>query len=547
MRNLLAYFLSAVMISLLILPVEPASSRGSSSSSSSSSGRSSGSSSTSSYSSGKSSGSSSTSSYSSGRSSGSSSTGSYSSSRSSYSSGKSSGSTSKSSSSTIKSAKPSSGFKSSKPVKIKKHDDDDDDDENVEEETSQEEETNEEAAAEEERIKRDEILLQIDGGIGPYHLRSNQFYQTTVWGESTHDGSLYFTVHNNGQIEEVDESEINGATVFNIPYNFDPTPFEKEFYLHSLPTDQIYVTSFQYQDIYLFLRSDGTIQWLPQYEALEKNLPIIEAKEVLLSEQILDRHSNEMALHNFPKNKVYRKNINRIPRYFLFNNEENIQLVGKKELKNYEVLEYDQMIDPTSPDLLGEIEEKIQDSGVPTGYIYQMTVNNAPRHFIYYGSRSVGFVKNLSSVKENYKVRDFEQVVQKMREEKQAEEKRRSIWKLYLITAGTIMLGIFPLAYWFMNRKRKKKKQPPNRIMTKNTKSTRKKKNVEPVKPVKSVKPERTPIQQSLPKKKEIRVEEKKKYNGGLFQQFEAANKKEQPKSSGSGLFDQFNSSNRKQ
>lgn len=313
MRNLLAYFLSAVMISLVILPVEPASSRGSSSSSSSSSGRSSGSSSTSSCSSGKSSGSSSTG----------------------------SSSSSKSSSSTIKSAKPSSGFKSSKPVKIKKHDDDDE--ENVEEETSQEEETSEEAAAEEERIKRDEILLQIDRGIGPHHLRSNQFYHTTIWGESTHDGSLY-------------------------------------------------------------------------------------------SEQTLDMHSNEMALHNFPKNKVYRKNINRIPRYFLFKNEENIQLVGKNESKNYEVLKYDQMIDPNSPDLLNEIEEKIQDSGVPTGYIYQITVNNAPRHFIYDGSRSVGFVKNLSSVEEGYKVRDFEQVVQKMREEKQAEEKRQSIWKLYLIT-----------------------------------------------------------------------------------------------------------------
>ncbi|MGK5653664.1 hypothetical protein [Brevibacillus formosus] len=541
---MLAYFLSAVMISLVILPVEPASSRGSSSSSSSSSGRSSGSSSTSSYSSGKSSGSSSTSSYSSGRSSGSSSTGSSSSTKSSssYSSGKSSGSTSKSSSSTIKNSKPSSGFQSSKPVKIKKHDDDDDDEEQFEEEeASHEEETSEEAAAEEERIKRDEILLQIDRGIGPYHLRSNQFYQTTIWGESTHDGSLYFTVHNNGQIEEVDESEINGSTVFNIPYNFDPTPFEKEFYLHNLPTDQIYVTSFQYQDIYLFLRSDGTIQWLPKYEALETNLPIIEAEEVLLSDQTLDMHSNEMTLHHFPKNKVYRKNINKIPRYFLFNNEENIQLVGKNESKNYEVLEYDQMIDPNTPDLLNEIEEKIQNSGVPTGYIYQMTVNNAPRHFIYNGSRSVGFVKNLSSVEEGYMVRDFEQVVQKMREEKQAEKKRQSIWKLYLITAGTIMLGIFPLSYWYMTRKRKKKKQPPNKIITKNTKSTRKKKNVEPVKP------ERTPIQQPSPKKREIRVEEKKKYDGGLFQQFEAANKKEQPKSSGSGLFDQFNSSNRNQ
>lgn len=523
MRKLLAYLLSVVMISLVILPVEPASSRGSSSSSSSSSGRSSGSSSTSSYSSGKSSGSSSTSSYSSGRSS--------------YSSGKSSGSSSKSSSSTIKSAKPSSGFKSSKPVKIKKHDDDDDDEENVEEEASQEEETTEEAVAEEERIKRNELLIQIDGGIGPYHLQPNQFYHTTIWGDPTYNGSLYFTVHNNGQLEEVDETELGGATVFNIPYNFDPTPFEKEYYLHSLPTNQIYLTSFQYQDIYLFLRSDGTIQWLPKYEALEKNLPIIDAEEVLLSEQTLEMHSNEMALHNFPKNKVYRKNINRIPRYFLFNNEENVQLVGKNESKNYEVLEYDQMIDPTSPDLLGEIKEKIHDSGVPTGYIYQMTVNNAPRNFIYYGSGSVGFVKNLSSVKENYKVRDFEQVVQKMREEKKEEEKRQSIWKLYLITAGTIMLGIFPLSYWFMNRKRKKKKQAPNEIITKNTKSTRKKKNVVPVKP------ERTPIQQPLPKKKEIRVEEKKKYDGGLFQQFEAANKKEQPKSSGSGLFDQFNSS----
>ncbi|MFC8688306.1 hypothetical protein [Brevibacillus porteri] len=506
---MLAYFLSAVMISLVILPVEPASSRGSSSSSSSSSGKSSGSSSTGSYSSG----------------------------RSSYSSGKSSGSTSKSSSSTIKSAKPSSSFKSSKPVKIKKHDDDDDDEENVEEDSSQEEEMSEEAAAEEERIKRSELLIQIDSGIGPYHLQPNQYYQTTIWGDPTHNGPLYFTVHNNGQLEEVDESEINGATVFNIPYNFDPTPFEKEFYLNSLPTDQIYVASFQYQDIYLFLDPDGIIHWLPKYEALEKNLPIIEAEEVLLSEQTLEMHSNQMALHNFPKNKVYRKNINRIPRYLLFNNEENVQLVGKKESKNYEVLEYDQMIDQTSPDLMGEIKEKIQDSGVPTGYIYQMTVNNAPRHFIYSGSRSVGFVKNLSSVQEDYKVRDFEQVVQKMREKKQAEEKRQSIWKLYLITAGTIMFGIFPLSYWYMTRKRKKKKQPPNKIITKNTKSTRKKKNVEPVKPVK---PERTPIQQPLPKKKEIRVEEKKKYDGGLFQQFEAANKKEQPKSSGSGLFDQF-------
>lgn len=65
-----------------------------------------------------------------------------------------------------------------------------------------------------------------------------------------------------------------------------------------------------------------------------------------------------------------------------------------------------------------------------------MTVNNAPRHFIYYGSRSVGFVKNLSSVEGGYKVRDFEQVVQKMRKEKHEEEKRQSIWKLYLITAG---------------------------------------------------------------------------------------------------------------
>lgn len=536
MRNLLAYFLSAVMISLVILPVEPASSRGSSSSSSSSSGRSSGSSSTSSYSSGKSSGSSSTSSYSSGRSSGSSSTGSYSSGRSSYSSGKSSGSTSKSSSSSIKSAKPSSGFKSTKPVKIKKHDDDDE--ENVEEDSSQEEETSEEATAEEERIKRGELLIQIDSGIGPYHLQPNHFYHTTIWGDPTHNGSLYFTVHNNGQLEEVDESEINGATVFNIPYNFDPTPFEKEYYLHSLPTDQIYVASFQYQDIYLFLDPDGIIHWLPKYEALEKNLPIIEAKEVLLSEQTLEMHSNEMSLHNFPKNKVYRKSINKIPRYFLFNNEENIQLVGKKESKNYEVLEYDQMIDPTSPDLMGEINEKIQDSGVPTGYIYQMTVNNAPRYFIYSGSRSVGFVKDLSSVKENYQVRDFEQVVQKMREEKKEEEKRKSIWTLYFITAGTIMLGIFPLSYWFMSRKRKKKKQPPNKIITKNTKSTRKKKNV---------KPERTPIQQSPPKKREIRVEEKKKYGGGLFQQFEAVDKKEQPKSSGSGLFDQYNSSNSNQ
>ncbi|MCM3145535.1 hypothetical protein [Brevibacillus sp. MER 51] len=545
MRNLLAYFLSAVMISLVILPVEPASSRGSSSSSSSSSGRSSGSSSTSSYSSGKSSGSSSTSSYSSGRSSGSSSTGSSSSSKSSYSSGKSSGSTSKGSSSTIKRAKPSSGFQSSKPVKIKKHDDDDDDEEQFEEEEAgQGEETSEEVAAEEERIKRDEILIQIDGGIGPYHLRPNQFYQTTIWGESTHDGSLYFTVHNNGQIEEVDESEINGSTVFNIPYNFDPTPFEKEFYLHNLPTDQIYVTSFQYQDIYLFLRSDGTIQWLPKYEAIETNLPIIEAEEVLLSEQTLEKHSNEMALHHFPKNKVYRKNINKIPRYFLFNNEENVQLIGKKESKNYEVLEYDQMIDPTSADLLDEIEEKIQNSGVPTGYIYQLTVNNVPRNFIYDGSRSVGFVKDLSSVKEDYKVRDFEQVVQKIRKEKQEEEKRQSIWKLYLITAGAIMLGIFPLSYWYMTRKRKKKKQTPNKIITKNTNHTRKKKNVEPVKPVK---PERTPIQQPLPKKKEIRIEEKKKNDGGLFQQFEAANKKEQPRSSGSGLFNQFNSSNRNQ
>ncbi|CAI8745390.1 Membrane protein insertase YidC [Brevibacillus sp. IT-7CA2] len=404
----------------------------------------------------------------------------------------------------------------------------------MEEDSSQEEETSEEAAAEEERIKRSELLIQIDSGIGPYHLQPNQYYQTTIWGDPTHNGPLYFTVHNNGQIEEVDESEINGATVFNIPYNFDPTPFEKEFYLHSLPTNQIYVASFQYQDIYMFLDPDGIIYWLPKYEALEKNLPIIEAKEVLLSEQTLKMHSNEMALHNFPKNKVYRKNINRIPRYFLFNNEENVQLVGKKELKNYEVLEYDQMIDPTSSDLMGEIEEKIQDSGVPTGYIYQMTVNNAPRHFIYYGSRSVGFVKNLSSVEEGYKVRDFEQVVQKMRKEKQEEKKRQSIWKLYLITAGAIMLGIFPLSYWYMTRKRKKKKQPPNKIITKNTKSTRKKKNVEPVKP------ERTPIQQPLPKKKEIRVEEKKKYDGGLFQQFEAANKKEQSKSSGSGLFDQF-------
>lgn len=541
MRNLLAYFLSAVMISLVILPVEPASSRGSSSSSSSSSGRSSGSSSTSSYSSGKSSGSSGTSSYSSGRSSGSSSTGSYSSGRSSYSSGKSSGSASKSSSSSIKSAKPSSGFKSSKPVKIKKKADDDDDDEeeNVEEETSQEEETSEEAAAEEERIKRSELLIQIDSGTGPYHLQPNQYYQSTIWGDPTHNGPLYFTVHNNGQLEEVDESEINGATVFNIPYNFDPTPFEKEFYLNSLPTDQIYVASFQYQDIYMFLDPDGIIHWLPKYEALEKNLPIIEAEEVLLSEQTLEMYSNEMALHNFPKNKVYRKSINRIPRYFLFNNEENVQLVGKKELKNYEVLEYDQMIDPTSPDLMGEIKEKIQDSGVPTGYIYQMTVNNALRNFIYYGRGSVGFVKNLSSVKENYMVRDFEQAVQKMREEKKEEEKRQSIWKLYLITAGTIMLGILPLWYWYMNRRKKKKNQPPNKIMKKNTNHTGKKKNVVPVKP------ERTPIQQPLPKKKEIRVEEKKKHDGGLFQQFEAVNKKEQPKSSGSGLFDQFNSSNR--
>ncbi|MGF9908107.1 hypothetical protein [Brevibacillus porteri] len=543
MRKLLAYFLSAVMISLVILPVEPASSRGSSSSSSSSSGRSSGSSSTSSYSSGKSSGSSSTSSYSSGRSSGSSSTGSSSSSKSSssYSSGKSSGSTSKSSSSSIKSAKPSSGFKSSKPVKIKKHDDDDDDEEQFEEEeTSQEEELSEEAAAEEERIKRAELLIQIDSGIGPYHLQPNQYYHTTIWGDPTHNGSLYFTVHNNGQLEEVDGSELNGATVFNIPYNFDPTPFEKEFYLHSLPTNQIYVTPFQDLETYLFLRPDGTIQWLPQYEALEKNLPIIEAEEVLLSERTLEMHSNEMALHNFPKNKVYRKNINKIPRYFLFNNEENVQLVGKNESKNYEVLEYDQMIDPNSSDLLNEIEEKIQDSGVPTGYIYKVTVNNTPRYFIYSGSRSVGFVKDLSSVQEDYRVRDFEQVVQKIRKDKKEEEKRQSIWKLYLITAGTIMLGIFPLSYWFMNRKRKKKKQPPNKIITKNTKSTRKKKNVEPVKPIK---PERTPIQQPLPKKKEIRVEEKKKDDGGLFQQFEAANKKEQPKSSGSGLFDQFNSS----
>ncbi|PSJ66178.1 hypothetical protein C7J99_27215 [Brevibacillus brevis] len=418
---------------------------------------------------------------------------------------------------------------------MKKHDDDDDDEEQFEEEeASQEEETSEEAAAEEERIKRNELLIQIDSGIGPYHLQPNQFYHTTIWGDPTHNGSLYFTVHDNGQLEEVDESEINGATVFNIPYNFDPTPFEKQFYLHSLPTNQIYLTSFQYMQIYLFLRPDGTIQWLPQYEAFEKNLPIIEAEEVLLSEQTLEVHSNEMALHNFPKNKVYRKNINRIPRYFLFNNEENVQLVGKKELKNYEVLEYDQMIEPTSSDLMGEIKEKIQDSGVPTGYIYQMTVNNAPRYFNYNGSGSVGFVKNLSSVQANYKVRDFEQVVQKMREEKQEEEKRQSIWKLYLITAGAIMLGIFPLSYWFMNRKRKKKKQPPNKIITK---STRKKKNVKPVKP------ERTPIQQPLPKKKEIRVEEKKKYDGGLFQQFEAANKKEQPKSAGSGLFDQFNSS----
>ncbi|WP_409176500.1 hypothetical protein [Brevibacillus fortis] len=524
MRKLLAYFLSAVMISLVILPIEPASSRGSSSSSSSSSGRSSGSSSTSSYSSGKSSGSSSTSSYSSGRRSGSSRTG--------------SSSSSKSSSSTIKSSKPSSGFKSSKPVKIKKHDDDDDDEENVEEDSSQEEETSEEAAAEEERIKRSELLIQIDSGIGPYHLQPNQYYQTTIWGDPTHNGSLYFTVHNNGQLEEVDESEINGATVFNIPYNFDPTPFEKEFYLHSLPTNQIYVAPFQYQDIYMFLDPDGIIQWLPKYEALEKNLPIIEAEEVLLSEQTLEMHSNEMALYNFPKNKVYRKNINKIPRYFLFNNEENVQLVGKKESKNYEVLEYDQMIDPTSPDLLNEIKEKIQDSGVPTGYIYQMTVNNTPRNFIYYGSGSVGFVKNLSSVKEKYKVRDFEQVVQKMREEKKEEEKRQSIWKLYLITAGSIMLGIFPLSYWYMTRKRKKKKQPPSKIMKKNTNHTVKKKNV---------KPERTPIQQPLPKKREIRVEEKKKYDGGLFQQLEAANKKEQPKSSGSALFDQFNSSNKKQ
>ncbi|MFA4137020.1 MULTISPECIES: hypothetical protein [unclassified Brevibacillus] len=483
MRNLLAYFLSAVMISLVILPVEPASSRGSSSSSSSSSGRSSGSSSSSSYSSGKSSGSSSSSSYSSGKSSGSSSTGSYSSgrssgssstgssssSKSSYSSGKSSGSTSKSSSSSIKNAKPSSGFKTSKPVKIKKHDDDDDDEEQFEEEeASQEEETSEEAAAEEERIKRSELLIEIDGGIGPYHLQPNQYYQTTIWGDPTHNGPLYFTVHNNGQLEEIDESEINGATVFNIPYNFDPTPFEKEFYLNSLPTNQIYVASFQYQDIYMFLDPDGIIHWLPKYEALEKNLPIIEAEEVLLSEQTLEMHSNEMALHNFPKNKVYRKNINKIPRYFLFNNEENIQLVGKKELKSYEVLEYDQMIDPTSADLLGEIEEKIQNSGVPTGYIYQLTVNNTPRNFIYDRSRSVGFVKDLSSVKEDYKVRDFEQVVQKIRKEKQEDEKRQSIWKLYLITAGAIMLGIFPLSYWYMTRKRKKKK-PPNNVIKKNT------------------------------------------------------------------------------
>ncbi|WJQ81682.1 hypothetical protein [Brevibacillus brevis] len=339
----------------------------------------------------------------------------------------------------------------------------------MEEDSSQEEETSEEAAAEEERIKRSELLIEIDGGIGPYHLQPNQYYQTTIWGDPTHNGPLYFTVHNNGQLEEVDESEINGATVFNIPYHFDPTPFEKEFYLNSLPTDQIYVASFQYQDIYMFLDPDGLIQWLPKYEALEKNLPIIEAEEVLLSEQTLEMYSNQMALHNFPKNKVYRKNINRIPRYFLFNNEENVQLVGKKELKSYEVLEYDQMIDPTSPDLLNEIEEKIQDSGVPTGYIYQMTVNNAPRHFIYYGSRSVGFVKNLSSVEEGYKVRDFEQVVQKMRKEKQEEEKRQSIWKLYLITAGAIMLGIFPLSYWYMTRKRKKKKQPPNNVIKKNT------------------------------------------------------------------------------
>lgn len=302
-----------------------------------------------------------------------------------------------------------------------------------------------EPAETEESVSRKERLALVKEYVRKYNLRPNQLYRTAL------NGELYFTIYNDKTYESIhqniaDELLENGIPVFDVPYKFDPKEYETLLALHNIPTNQIYKLH-DGVTLFLFLHPNGKVEWLPEYEAVTKKIPITWLPYILVNDSDLKPYSEIMAIQNFPKNTVYRVNIGSLPRYVHFDNDENVNLISKNQIGTLDVKNYDQM--PINENILDEVKHTLKSSGVPTDKIYQIMINNHPQHFNYALYDTVYYVrkKNL----ENKTIVDFEEAVKELEEKRREEERSATTMKW----AGIgVVTGI--ILYFIWRRKNKR-------------------------------------------------------------------------------------------
>lgn len=296
------------------------------------------------------------------------------------------------------------------------------------------------------------IFAIVQNDVRQFKLIPNQIYRTWWSGEYR-----YFLLRQSGIVEEVNGSLLNEFPWVDIPLDITRTQesLKSKFYLHNLQTNQVYVThEIQNLELYFFLQTNGTILWLPKYEAARKNTPIREAEAAFLSEYLLEAYRKEMALNHFPTNKVYRKTLGPNSWFLLFDDSESIKLIGKNEVSHYDVVEYDQLIVPKK--LLDESAKKIIASAVPTGQVYRLTVNNIPRLFLFRDDKTVELIGTMDSSK--YPVFDWEKAVLLAQEEKQKaleRKKHENFEKAWALSAlFIVLLGIGAAWHWYRKIRR---------------------------------------------------------------------------------------------
>jgi hypothetical protein len=302
-----------------------------------------------------------------------------------------------------------------------------------------------EPAETEESVSRKERLALVQEYLKAYNLRPNQLYKTSL------EGDLYFTIYNDKTYESIhqniaDELRENGIPVFDVPYKFDPKEYETLLALHNIPTNQIYKLH-DYGTLFLFLHPNGKVEWLPEYEAVTKKIPITWLPDILVNDSDLKPYSEIMSLQNFPKNTVYRINIGSLPRYVHFDNDENVQLISKNQIGTLNVKNYDQM--PINENILDEIKHTLNNSGVATDTTYRIMINNHPQHFSYNSFDSVHYVRK--SDLENRTIVDFEEAVKELEVKKREEERSATTMKWAGIGA---VIGI--IFYFIWRRKNKR-------------------------------------------------------------------------------------------